>query len=147
MEKKEMVNQQLEQAKKSRLSTINISLNAQYLELRLMFIFPLLFLLTLVLITPVPIDRKIVIMFWSFLLFFSFILLKTLIIILYTISTANIGIYQLKGFSLEMVAIPHQVLSIVPTSYIIVSIIWVFATFRKNNWQQILESFGTKSVK
>lgn len=105
---------------------------------------PFVFLLALVISTPIVWKTKWKSLLFSSLLFYLFVLVRTPLFILFFLSQRKIGIYEYSSSTIELLKIIQ--LSALP--YFATIFIWILTTFRKGNWKdQLATLMSEKQIK
>lgn len=101
-----------------------------------------LFLVALILITPIGWKQKLIGIITGSLLFYFYTVFKIYLFLADLFNRSGLAIYDLSETGGTVIEGFSYVLKSLGTSALIVVIIWVLVAFRKSNWQGILEKVG-----
>lgn len=138
---KEKALAQMEQAKKSGLSTASLDLHTFQIKMEEFFLLPIIFFLALVLITPARPMRKLSGAALGLLLLLVFFSLKLTCFTLYNFSSFPVGVYEWKGWPLQFVTVVHNYVKM-GAGVLLASLVWALVIFRHSDWRAILQRFG-----
>jgi len=127
----EMIERIVEEAKAHRIENISVPHRFVNYYLYQFFSVPLMFLLSLIFATPLPIKDKIIALFIGFSSLWIFILVKLFLFVLFTISNAKIGIYELGESNMLALQKMANVLTL-GVSILLAVVIWGLTSFRKS---------------
>lgn len=101
-----------------------------------------LFLISLIVITPIQWKQKLVAILSGSLLFYGYTVLKIFIFLADLFNRSDLDIYTLSATGGQLVEGISYVAKSLGTSALIVVILWILTAFRKSNWMNILEKVG-----
>ena len=104
-----------------------------------MYIVPLIFVIALFVASPIPNNKKWKGLGISFVLMYSFILMKTIILTLFTISNAQIGIYELSDATMQFLSRFISFLTL-GLSIFIGFLLWLIFGFRNSTFTSVFET-------
>ena len=121
-----------------------VDLKAQEYDLYLHRLFTsfILFLISLITITPIGWKQKILAIISGGLLFYAYTVFKIFIFLADLFNRSDLAIYDLSETGGNIVEGVSYTIKSLGMSALIVVIIWVFVAFRKSNWKTILEKVG-----
>ncbi len=100
---------------------------------------PTLFVLALILATPILWKQKLWAVLWGFLLINVFILLKMWVLLVYEANQhQQLDIFNLGGFSQNMLNSINIIFSFLGFNLIVAILIWVLVSFRKDTWRKLV---------
>ncbi len=102
----------------------------------------LLFLVSLILITPINVKQKVSAILIGAVLFFGYTVFKISIFLLDLFNRSELDMYKLSETGGSVVEGISYVLKSLGTSALVVVLIWIFTAFRKSNWKDILQKVG-----
>ena len=143
---KKQIEAAIAEAKRKRQANINAQMHRTSFVVEY-FTLPLIFLIALILITPIPWRSRLIALVSGIVLFLLFYIIKMVLAMLFQASAPDIQIYKLSPFwynFLERAIVSFQV----GFSMLVAVLIWLLTAFRKSNWRQLLEKFmGGERVK
>ena len=138
------VDRQIQLAKQRGDRQINMSGISYDLYFNLLFTTYIIYLLTLILITPINWKSKIWAVVIGTLIFFVFTIFKIATLLLNLFNKSALDMYKLGDFGTDFVERLAVLLRSLGFSAFIVILIWVLVAFRKSNWRNLLD-FSPKS--
>lgn len=133
------VDRQTELARQQGTKSLRMNAASYDLYFNLLYTTFFLFLLTLILITPISWKGKAWSLLWGTLLFTAFTLFKVAIFLLDQFNKSSMDMYQLNESTGDFVANLALLLKSLGFSSFIVILIWVLVAFRRSNWSQVLQ--------
>lgn len=130
--------EQLEEARKNNRTSTKIVLERNLFLLREFVTIPFIFFLCLIIVTPIPKNKKLKALLWGSILLYLFVLLRTLLMTIVYISSANLGIYSL-GPGLTSL---FNIIQSLSAYYITAILIWVLVAFQYTDWKNVLKRFA-----
>ena len=98
-----------------------------------MFTIPLLFLISIFIATPIAVRQKLKGLLWSAIILLVFLLFKVLLLALFNISNARIGVYELTDASMSSLNTLISMFSL-GFSMSLALILWLIWGFRKSSF-------------
>jgi len=98
-----------------------------------MFTIPLLFLISIFIATPIAVSQKLKGLLWSAIILFVFLLFKVLLLALFNISNARIGVYELTDGNMSSLNTLISMFSL-GFSMSLALILWLILGFRKSSF-------------
>ena len=135
---KEMVQKQVEEARKSGQKRAPIQGNSFEFGFYNLFFSFFLFLISLLLLSPVSLMEKVTGILLGSLIFYLYTVLKMNFALLSHFNEPEINIYQTGGVILKAIRSILYFMSL-GLNVLVVLIIWAFLAFRKDNWKKMLD--------
>lgn len=129
-------------AKKQGTSKVDIKAREYDIYLHLMFTTFWIFLIALILITPLKIKQKLIALLVGSLIFFAYTFFKVFIFLLDVFNKSAFDMYKLSETGGNIVGKISYVLKSPGLSAFIIVFIWVLVAFRKSNWKDVLKKVG-----
>lgn len=104
----------------------------------------ILFLFSLILITPIGWKQKIVAVLIGGILFYAFSVLKIFIFLADLFNRSGLDVYNLSETGGAIIEGISYTIKSLGMSALVVVVIWVLVAFRKSNWKGILEKVGKR---
>ncbi|MEO1261010.1 MAG: hypothetical protein AAFZ15_19575 [Bacteroidota bacterium] len=124
-----------------------VDLKAQEYDLYLHRLFTsfFLFLISLIIITPINWKQKLLAILTGSILFYGYTVFKIYIFLADLFNRSGLDIYSLSDTGGSIVQGISYVIKSLGTSALVVVIIWILTAFRKSNWKEILKKVGEQS--
>ncbi|HFA51478.1 MAG TPA: hypothetical protein ENJ95_20890 [Bacteroidetes bacterium] len=135
---KKKIEESKARARQQGSSKIDLKAKEYDIYLNLLFTSFWLFLISLILITPISIKQKLAGILVGTLLFYAYSVFKISIFLLDLFNRSELQMYKLGETGSAIAEGLSYVLKSLGLSAFIVVIIWVFVAFRKSNWKGIL---------
>lgn len=135
------VQKAIAEARKNRSPKVNLDTKFFDFHIDIKLLFPFLFLLSLIIITPVPWQRKLKGLAISFLIMYLFITMGLCFVTSYNIASANIGIYEVSDSTLAFYKKLGTIVNPM-TDMTFAMLLWILVFFRKDDFKKVLEGFG-----
>ncbi|MEM1218723.1 MAG: hypothetical protein AAGH79_07415 [Bacteroidota bacterium] len=133
------VDRQTELARQQGTKSLRMNAASYDLYFNLLYTTFFLFLLTLIILTPISWIGKAWAFLWGTLLFTAFTLFKVAIFLLDQFNKSSMDMYQLSESGGDFVAGTALLLKSLGFSSFIVILIWVLVTFRRSTWAKVLQ--------
>ncbi|MCR9288202.1 MAG: hypothetical protein NXI23_12555 [Bacteroidetes bacterium] len=142
----EEIRQQTELAKKTGAKSINMKATECDLFFNLFFTTFFVFLVALILITPIGLKDKLWAILSGTLLFYLFTVFKLSIFLLDLFNKSTFQMYKFGEFGTSFFEGFTNLLTSLGFSSFVVILIWGVAAFRKSNWKNFLDRFGERKI-
>ena len=129
------------EARRKQLKSIDIPMESMTFHLELIYTPFLVFLFSLLLVTPLPIKEKLIAFAGSFLLLFILQFFRILIKILWTVNSFKIGAYEFEGATERLLQTVSYATHAGFATFMTV-VIWGVVVFNKENTRFIKKEFG-----
>lgn len=141
---KKEIQEQTELARQRGDKSIKMKATESDLYFNLFFTTFFVFLVALILVTPISFKDKIIAFFLGSFLFYLYTLLKLTIFLFNLFNKSVYQMYKLGDFASGLFEGLTNLLTSLGFSSFIIILIWVFVAFRKSNWKDLLQGFGKK---
>ncbi len=135
---KQKIEESKQLARQQGAAQIDLKAREYDLYLHRLFTSFVLFLISLIVITPISIKQKVVAVVAGSALFFAYTTFKVSIFLLDLFNRSDLDMYKLGDTAGDIVESISYVLKSLGTSAFVVVLIWIFVAFRKSNWKEIL---------
>ncbi len=136
---KKKIEESKQQARQQGSTKVDLKAQEYDIYLHRLFTSFLLFLISLIAITPINIKQKIVAVLIGSILFFTYSVFKIFIFLLDLFNRSSFEMYKLNETGSNLTEGISYVLKSLGTSAFVVVLIWIFVAFRKSNWKEVLE--------
>ena len=123
-------------------SKVDLKATEYDIYLNLLFTSFWLFLVTLILITPIGLRQKLVALVVGSILFFAYTFFKVFIFLLDLFNRSSFDMYKLSERGGNFVESISYVVKSLGMSAFVVIFIWILVAFRKSNWREMLGKLG-----
>ncbi len=141
---KEEVRQQTELARQQGAKSFHMKGTERDLFFNLFFTTFFVFLMALILVTPIGLKEKLVAILFGTVLFYLFTVFKLSIFLLNLFNESKYQMYKLGEFGSKIFDGLTNLLSSLGFSSFIVILIWGFVAFKKSNWKDFLGMLNEK---
>ena len=138
------VDKQMAEAKQTGQQTASLDLRDFQVRSEEFFVMPLIFFLSLLLITPVTWRKKLIGAAWGLPLLLFFTWVKLLCYTLYHFTEFPTGVYELSGLSFRLVSFVFDYLKM-GANLLAATLVWVLVAFRFSDWRKILGEIGASA--
>ncbi len=139
---KKIIEEAQQAARQQGASKVDLKAQEYDLYLHRLFTSFVLFLISLILITPIGWKQKLIALLVGTFLFYAFTVFKIFIFLADLFNRSDLGVYQLSSTGGSIVEGVSYTIKSLGMSALIVVIIWILVAFRKSNWKGILETVG-----
>ncbi|MBK9270049.1 MAG: hypothetical protein IPM48_00495 [Saprospiraceae bacterium] len=141
-----LVQKAIEDARAAGLSEVSVPTKSVRFKLFEMFLVPLFFLISIFLATNIQLKTKWKGLVWSLLILGMFLFLRCIFLVLYHISSEQIGIYELSESAMGNLSWLVSVFTL-GFNMSLAFILWLIFGFRKSSFvNQFLSLFNTKQL-
>lgn len=137
----QQVAEQMEGARKAGQQKASLSLQEFKIKMDDFLVMPLVFFLSLLVITPVPWQRKVAGALWGSLLIGLFSWVKLLFYTLYNFAQFPTGVYEITGLGYQMAAFVHDYVKM-GANILFATLVWALVAFRQSDWQKVLNAIS-----
>ena len=142
---KKIIEQAQQAARQQGAAKVDLKAQEYDLYLHRMFTTFLLFLISLIVITPIGWRQKIAASIIGALIFYVFTVFKIFIFLADLFNRSDMDLYKVSAMGGSVLEGISYVIKSLGTSALVVVIIWILTAFKKNNWKEILEKVGKNS--
>lgn len=142
----EEIRQQTELARKTGAKSLNMKATECDLFFNLFFTTFFVFLISLILVTPMGIKDKLISILTGTVIFYLFTVFKLSIFLLDLFNKSTFQMYKFGSFGSSFFEGFTNLLTSLGFSSFVVILIWGAVTFRKSNWKNFLSYFGENKI-